>query len=122
MSKNCKALKLSSFVLFLGAIDLAIVAFVLQGQDPKPELLQTIVLVLAAVLELLLGGFGIGAANRPSRIKSVLPVLLVSMLLTAANLVLSIMSDLAVASSMINAVIEVTFCNYAIAIYKEQQQ
>ncbi len=122
MSPKCKSLKISSFLAAIGAIDLIIVAFVLQTQDPAPELLQTIVLVVAGVVGLLLAGFGIGAANRPSRIKSVLPVLLVAMLLTAANLVLSLMSSLAVASSMINAIIIVGFCNFAIAIYKEQQQ
>lgn len=123
MSSKCKTLKILSLLAIIGGVDLVITLFVLQGQDPAPELLQSIVMGLAALFSLLLGGQGIGVANRPSRAKNALPILLVALLVTAADVVLSIMSGgTAVVAVLMNALIVVLITNFLTSIYKEEQQ
>ena len=62
-------------------------------------------------------------ANRPSRAKNALPILLVALLVSAADVVLSIMSGgTAAISVIINALIVVAITNFLTKIYKEQQQ
>ena len=123
LSSTRKTLKILSFLAIVGGVDLAITLFVLQGQDYAPELLQSIVMGLAALFALLLGGQGISVANRPSRAKNALPILLVALLVSAADVVLSIMSGgTAAISVIINALIVVAITNFLTKIYKEQQQ
>ena len=123
LSFTRKTLKILSFLAIVGGVDLAITLFVLQGQDYAPEILQSIVMGLAALFALLLGGQGISVANRPSRAKNALPILLVALLVSAADVVLSIMSGgTAAISVIINALIVVAITNFLTKIYKEQQQ
>ena len=115
-----KALKILSFLAIIGGIDLIVTLVVLfTGADPKPEILQMAMMVVCALLLLVLGAQGIGAANRPSKAAGVLPISIVALLASAANVVLAIMGGIAVVSVVVCAIIAVLYAYFASQVNKE---
>lgn len=119
MSSMRKALKILSLLAFVGGIDLIVTAIVLMTGENPPEILNIVVIVLAAIFALLLGGMGIGAANVPVKAAKMLPIIIVGLLVSAADVVLAIMSGVAVVSICINALIVVGIAYTAHVVNKE---
>lgn len=119
MSTMRKALKILSLLAIVGGIDLVITAVVLAtGQEP-PEILNIVVMAVVAVLMLLLGAAGIGAANVPVKAAKMLPVIIVGLLASAADVVLAITSGVAAVSICINALIVVGIAYTAHMVNRE---
>lgn len=119
MSTMRKALKILSLLAIVGGIDLVITAVVLAtGQEP-PEILNIVVMAVVAVLMLLLGAAGIGAANVPARAGKLLPMIVVGLLASAANVVVAILPAVGVVSVSINALIVVGIAYTAHMVNKE---
>lgn len=119
MSTMRKVLKVLSLIAIVGGIDLVITDFAMQGSLPAPELLQTVIVGISALLTLVLGGRGIGAANRPTRAKGLLPIALVALLVDAASVVLALQSGLALVTAIIVALTTVGYAYAARAVWRE---
>ena len=119
MSSMRKALKILSFIAIVGGIDLVVTDVVMQGSDPAPELLQTVVVGISALLTLVIGARGIGAANQPSRVKNTLPIALVALLVDAASVVLALASGLALVTAIIVALTTVGYAYAARTVWRE---
>ena len=119
MSSMRKALKILSFIAIVGGIDLVVTDVVMQGSDPAPELLQTVVVGISALLTLVIGARGIGAANQPSRVKNTLPIALVALLVDAASVVLALASGLALVTAIIVALTTAGYAYAARAVWRE---
>ena len=119
MSSMRKALKILSFIAIVGGIDLVVTDVVMQGSDPAPELLQTVVVGISALLTLVIGARGIGAANQPSRVKNTLPIALVALLVDAASVVLALASGLALVTAIIVALTTVGYAYAARTVWCE---
>lgn len=119
MSSMRKALKILSFIAIVGGIDLVVTDVVMQGSDSAPELLQTVVVGISALLTLVIGARGIGAANQPSRVKNTLPIALVALLVDAASVVLALASGLALVTAIIVALTTAGYAYAARAVWRE---
>lgn len=119
MSAMRKALKLLSFIAIVGGIDLIVTDVVMQSSVPAPEVLQTIIVAISALLTLSLGAQGIKAANQPGRAKSVLPIALAALLVDAASVVLALSSGLALVTAIIVALTTVGYAYTARAVWHE---
>lgn len=118
MSTMRKALKVLSLLALVGGVDLVITLIVLNTSgDQAPDLLHSIVMGLVALFAFLLGVQGISAANVPVRARGLLPVVLVGLLVNAADVVLAILNGTAVVSVVINALIiaGISYCASAVA-------
>lgn len=119
MSTMRKALKILSLLAFVGGIDLIVTAIVLMTGENPPEILNIAVIFLAALFALLLGGLGIGAANVPVKAAKMLPVIVIGLLVSAADVALGIMSGVAIVSICINALLVVGIAYTAHMVNKE---
>lgn len=119
MSAMRKLLKVLSFIAVIGGVDLVISDIVMQGSAPAPELLQTVIVGISALLTLVLGARGIGAANHPSRARGMLPIALVALLVDAASVVLALSSGLALVTAIIVALTTVGYAYAARAVWRE---
>lgn len=122
MSTMRKALKILSFLSIIAAVDLAITAWVLNGSDGGLEPLQIVTMILSVAFALILGVMGIGAANRPSKAKSLFLVVLLSMWVNIGNLLLLALEGEFVVSVLICALISFAYAYAAHMVNKESQQ
>lgn len=120
MSTMRKALKILSFLALIGGIDLVLtLGVVATAPEEQLEILPTVLMVLSALFSFILGVLGIGAANRPSKAKTLLPIALVGLLVNAADVALAIMGGAVVVAPIINALITVAFAFTARQVYQE---
>lgn len=119
MSSMRNLLKALSFIAVVGGADLVVTDVVMQGSSPAPEMLQTVIVGISALLTLVLGARGIAAANHPSRARVVLPIALVALLVDAASVVLALSSGLALVTAIIVALTTVGYAYAARAVWRE---
>lgn len=119
MSAMCKLLKVLSFIAVIGGVDLVVTDIVMQGSSPAPELLQTVIAGISALLTLVLGARGIAAANHPSRARGMLPIVLVALLVDAASVVLALSSGLALVTAIIVALTTVGYAYAVRSVWRE---
>lgn len=108
MSTAQKWLKILSLLAVVGGVDLAITAAVLLFQGGIADsLIVVAIMIVAAIVQVVLGVLGVGAANTPRKISSMTPAVLMSLLLTIVGAVLAVMANLGAVSAVINALIAV---------------
>lgn len=108
MSTAQKWLKILSLLAVVGGADLAITAAVLLFQGGIADsLIVVAIMIVAAIVQVVLGVLGVGAANMPRKISSMTPAVLMSLLLTIVGAVLAVMANLGAVSAVINALIAV---------------
>lgn len=108
MSTAQKWLKILSLLAVVGGVDLAITAAVLLFQGGIADsLIVVAIMIVAAIVQVVLGVLGVGAANMPRKISSMTPAVLMSLLLTIVGAVLAVMANLGAVSAVINALIAV---------------
>lgn len=120
MSSMQKALKILSFLAIVGGLDLAVTAVVLAtSPDTQVDALPLVVMGLVALLAVVLGVLGIGAANNPVRSAKLLPCIVAAVVANAADVVLAFQTGLGMVAVIINAAIVIACAVVAHLVHKQ---
>lgn len=123
MSFMQKALKALSFLADVGGLDLAVTAVVLaMSPDTQIDTLFLAVMGLVALLAVVLGALGIGAANNPVRAAKLLPYIVAACAANAADVALALQTGLATVSVVINAAVVVAYAAAAHLVNDQAQR
>ena len=119
MSSNQKMLKIMSFIAVIAAIVMAAwTGMSLMFANTSPGLLLAICSLVAALFDLLLGGMGIGVANKPVRGLGVYYVgfTWLAVVLNVVAVVIYVFIGGFVVPSIVNAVIMIAYLYYSRAV------
>lgn len=120
MSPMRKALKVLSFLALIAGIDLAITLWVLHSTgEMQLDPLQVATMGLSAVLGLVAGALGIGAANAPSRIGRLRLPMWLGVWANLCNVLLMVLSGGIIPSGLVSLVIAAAFAYAAAQVERE---
>lgn len=120
MSSMRKALKILSFLAVIGAIDLAITAYVIAtGGEGALEPLQIVTMALSVIFGLIIGVMGVGAANRPSKVRQMWLVMWLAVWANVGNVLLLVLNGEVIPSVIINCAIVCAFTYVSYQVKKE---
>lgn len=105
MSSARKGLRLLSLLALAGSVGLAAAWAALIAGGTAPADLQAAAMAAEILLGALLGGFGIKAAAVPTQALRLLPLIILALLVSAANVVLAIESGAALPAVCANALV-----------------
>ncbi|MBE6469807.1 MAG: hypothetical protein E7001_07690 [Coriobacteriaceae bacterium] len=94
MSSAQKGLRMLSALSLVGAANLVATLIVLLAGGNAPETLQLAAMAVQILVGVILGGFGIKIAVVPSWAVRLLPLIILGLLLSAANVALAIRSGM----------------------------
>lgn len=119
MSQNQKILKIMSFVAVIAALGMACwSSMAIAFANTSPGLLLAICSVVPCVLDLFLGVWGIGAANRPARAYATMyvGVTLLALVLNAVAVVVYVLLNGFVWPAIVNLVIVAVYYYFSRAV------
>lgn len=120
MSPMRKALKVLSVLTLIAGIDLAITLWVLHSTgEMQLDPLQVATMGLSAVLGLVAGALGIGAANAPSRIGRLRLPMWLGVWANLCNVLLMVLSGGIIPSGLVSLVIAAAFAYAAVRVERE---